>query len=192
MNAKELSKLGRVEFTDLQAETLVKAAKRSAQHIGCPVAQWSELKRRITSVEKAANRILRQTNDDTPEADFLTHILRADAMEVINGLPGRMADAKARVEQETTPGRDNNEPLQNFVSYARSIWRDAGGTGIGGYKSDHHTSNIAGPLIDLIEKLLTDAGCEKMPSRSNVLRILKTLPEIDAQISYSGIHAPRG
>ena len=78
-------------------------------------------------------------------------------------------DVRAWAAAKTSRGRGGDfasEILIEFVALVSVVWRQAGGTGRGFHDNkDNEKRDWGGPLIELLDKLIRNAGVTHAPSR---------------------------
>jgi hypothetical protein len=163
---------GNVTFSNEQIELLLQLGIHLGIPVGFRTPKLSNLARDFEAIEKHCERIIALTEQDTPEAKFIERRLQhIEALEALHKLrdDARIEAASHRKSiLEARPGRPRDFMLDAFIGQIINVWKNAGGEGVGSYKSAHHPSGYAGPVLELAEAILSGFDCQKLPSRATI------------------------
>jgi len=157
-------------------------SKLAAISIAVGISVWpsepinSALLKKLDTIEKSVNRILRAIDDGSEEAHFIKHqLIDSECLNGVRDLIEWASHYKWEFRDLVPKGKGTTQRypgLNDFVSQCRRIWLDAGGEGLGSYTSNSSYTGYSGPFLALVKLLLETAG-GKLPSDATIHRAIE-------------------
>lgn len=159
IDVDRLQEIAGVKFTDDHVAELMAISIANAGEIGAPDPVNSMLLKKLRTVEASAKRLLQVVDDGSPEAflirsRFIDEEARKQIRDLVEWARFLETECASSVSGQGSGRKKQYAGIGNFVARCRCVWIDAGGRGLGSYKSNWSGTGYDGPLLALVRALL--------------------------------------